>query len=90
MGRLMSESFDAFHEMKRRGENAASCCRAAQDAGLGFLMQIRMLREVFGLSLVQAKEKIVVADGRWASLEDYQESLLPTLEEAFQNSSESA
>ena len=59
-----------------------ACARAAKDANLSFDAQIRMLREVFGLSLTDAKEAIIVADG-WSSLDEYQEHLLPALEAAF-------
>jgi hypothetical protein len=79
----MGDDFRMFREMKGRSDTALSCARAAKAVGLDFSAQIRMLRAVFVLDLDQAKETIVVADGRWSSLEDYQGHLLPALEAAF-------
>lgn len=79
----MSHEFPAFHKMKQRGDTAVSCARVAIAGGLDFTAQIRMLREVFGLSLTDAKEVRVMCDG-WRSLDEYQESLLPALEAVFE------
>ena len=80
--RTMPDEFETFHEMKRRGRSPVECAMAAKDAGLDFIPRIRMLREVYGLSLVDAKEAIVVSEG-WSSLHEYQGSLVPALESAF-------
>ncbi len=49
---------------------------------------IRMIRHVFQLSLVEAKEVKVVADGLANSLEEYQEKLIPGLEAALKEMEE--
>jgi hypothetical protein len=78
----MRDEFETFHELKRRGRSPIECAIAAKDAGLDFVPRIRMLREVYDLSLVDAKEAIVVSEG-WSSLHEYQGSLIPALESAF-------
>ena len=79
----MADDFDAFRKLKQQGEGAVACARAAESAGLSFSTRIRMLREVFDFSLVQAKEAIIVAEGRYSSLDEYQEQLIPVLEAAL-------
>ena len=44
---------------------------------------IKMLIDVFGVTLARAKEIYLQADGIAESLDEYQESLAPTLEEAL-------
>lgn len=78
----MPDEFETFREMKRAGASPVECAVAAKDSGLDFIPRIRMLREVFGLPLVAAKEAIVVSEG-WSSLHEYQRSLIPALESAF-------
>lgn len=48
------------------------------------LERIRMLRKVFGLSLAEAKEVWMTADGSAATLSKHQEKLLPVLESMFE------
>lgn len=79
----MSEDFSLYRGFKERGESAAACWLIARDAGLDFFAAIRMLRGVFDLSLQEAKEVAVTADGRFTSLDEYQASLLPALKGAF-------
>jgi hypothetical protein len=79
----MSDDFSTFHAIKQRGESATGCARAARDAGLTFFERIRMLRAVFGVSITDAKEAIIITEGRWSSLDEYQEQLLPALEAAI-------
>ncbi|WP_262151493.1 hypothetical protein [Chryseobacterium foetidum] len=48
------------------------------------LFAIKKIREIYpNLSLVDAKEIVIIATSEHKSLEDYQGSLLPDLEESF-------
>lgn len=48
------------------------------------LFAIKKIKEIFpNLSLVDAKEIVIIATSEHKSLEDYQGSLLPDLEESF-------
>lgn len=78
----MPDDFEIFQEMKRRGQTPVECALAAKSAGLGLVPSIRMLREVHGLSLLDAKEALIVSEG-WPSLDEYQASLFPALEIAL-------
>lgn len=80
----MSDDFSTYRQMKERGESPAACWLASREAGLKVFAGIRMLREVFGLTLTEAKEVAIVAEGRFASLDEYQgDVLLPALEAAL-------
>jgi ribosomal protein L7/L12 len=69
--------------MRDGGTSPHDVCLIAIAAGLSDIQQIRMLREVFDLSLVEAKEVMVVASGLGTSLDDYQARLIPSLLDAF-------
>lgn len=78
----MPDDFETFREMQREGAGPTECAVVAKNAGLDLIPRIRMLREVFGLSLVDAKEAVVISEG-WSSLHEYQAGLVPALEAAF-------
>ncbi len=52
---------------------------AAKEDGVDRIARIRLLRELFGMSLTEAKETIVAAEGTAPSLTDHQDRLLPAL-----------
>ena len=52
----------------------------AKAAGLGDIACIRLLRTLFPLSLVEAKEVVITADGGVSSLLEHQKNLLADLE----------
>lgn len=59
--------------------------RSARDNQLEKISCIRMLRQLFGLSLVEAKEIMIVGDGLANSLAEYQEKHIPVLEELLKD-----
>jgi len=83
---VMSETKDDFakyEEMRAAGANAGQVYLAAEKSGADFPCCLRLLRKVFGLSLVEAKEVIIVASGQATSLSEYQERFLEPLKEFF-------
>jgi hypothetical protein len=77
------DDFSKYEKMRAAGATAEQVYLAAAKSGADFLYCIRLLRKLFGLSLVQAKEVIIVADGYAPSLSEYQERFLQPLEEYF-------
>jgi hypothetical protein len=75
----MSDNFDEFIQMKAAGVGAKTAFLYAGKLGLDYFAQIRMLRSVFNLSLVEAKEVSVTADGSSLTLEEHQAKLFPAL-----------
>jgi ribosomal protein L7/L12 len=69
-----------YDEMVHSGADAGQVYLAAKADGLGWIESIRLIRELFGISLVEAKEVSVVADGLASSLSEYQERFIPDLE----------
>jgi hypothetical protein len=69
-----------YHGMVAAGADAKQVYLAAKADGLGQIQLIKLIRELFGLSLVEAKEVIVVADGLASSLSEYQERFIPALQ----------
>lgn len=58
---------------------------AAKANGIGFIERLKLLRAVFGLSLVEAKEAWIRAEGLASTLSDYQEKfILPALMNTLQ------
>jgi elongation factor Tu len=55
----------------------------AAETRYGSMMAIRVVREVFGLSLTGAKEVMIRAHGVADSLNEHQQNLLPALEQAL-------
>ena len=74
------DDFRKYEEMRRSGESPPEIYRTARADGLDSITLIRLLRTVCKLSLREAKEVTVVADGLGTSLSDYQEKLLPGVE----------
>lgn len=70
-----------YRVLANQGNAAKDICRLAREAGLRDFDRIVLIRELFGLSLVEAKEMIIIADGLASSLSEYQERFIPALEE---------
>lgn len=70
-----------YQVMRDAGRGAIDVFRIMQGDGLGAIEAIRSIRELFGLSLVEAKEVMLQAEGWEGSLGDYQRDvLLPIME----------
>src|SRR5690349_676168 len=79
----MADEFNKYQKMAKLGSSAKDVYLTARADGLNLIEALRCLREIFGLSLVDAKEISVTADGRYISLNDYQASLIPAIEKAL-------
>jgi ribosomal protein L7/L12 len=75
----MSE-FERYEVMRERGATPAEVYIAAKAVGEDDVTCIRLLRAVFNLSIVEAKEVTV-----GASLHEHQSGLAPALEEALRD-----
>jgi hypothetical protein len=76
----MSE-FPQYEAMRDEGASAHDLYRKARADGHDDITCIRMLRAVFGFSLREAKEVLIVASGTAASLDEHEERLARELEE---------
>jgi hypothetical protein len=74
------DDFTPYITLRNQGASTQAVYQAARANGLDFIASLRMLRHVFGLSLVKAKEVTVQADYGVASLSEYQERFIPMVE----------
>ena len=79
----MSDDFCHYEAMRDAGAEPVLVYRSAKASGLDPVTLIRLLRRVYHLSLVQAKEVSIVADDLAESLTEHQERLVGPLEEAL-------
>jgi hypothetical protein len=78
------EDFSKYERLRAGGITAIAMWRQAQDDGLDFGSRIRMIRKVFGLTLMQAKEVSVKAEsGR--TLTEHQETLARGIEDVLES-----
>jgi hypothetical protein len=84
----MKDDFLMFQKLKDGGATAQTCLFEAQNSGLNGFAQIRMLRCVFNLSLVEAKEIYTLAGSKVESLNEHQGGLLSPLKTAIETSEE--
>jgi len=71
-----------YLKLRDQGFVPSVVAKIARDDGIMPIKRWRMLRYVFGLSLIQAKEATVISNG-WESLDAYQEQLAEELEKAL-------
>lgn len=84
----MTNEFPEYQKMKENGIEAGVAYLFGKKSGLDAFALIRMLRQVYGLTLTQAKEVTVTADGTSVSLNEYQAKLFPALKESLERGSE--
>lgn len=82
------DNFDKYTQMRDQGTGVNTVYLTAKSDGLDLAACIRMLRQVFGLSFVEAKEVTVVANKLGKSLSDYQEKMIPNLERVLKENDE--
>lgn len=80
--------FARYGEMKAAGVSVADVYRFAKSGGLDRVSSIRMLRQVFGLTLAEAKEVTLVADGVASSLDEHQRRFAGDLAQALSKDTE--
>jgi len=82
----MSPDFSKYEALRDTGLSPVEVSRRAAADGLGGLEIARVLKNVFHLTLLEAKEVWVKAEGIAESLNEYQERvILPAVQEAFQD-----
>lgn len=86
--RARMEDFPKFRAMKDAGATAAEVYSSAKQDQLEEIAMFRMLRGLYGLSLIEAKEVMIIADGKASSLDEYQAKLVPIIEEALRQEDE--
>lgn len=79
----MTDDFRRYEAMRDAGADPQAVYRSAKADGLDWVTRIRLIRRLFDLSLVEAKEVGVIADGLAASLEQYQERFIEPVQEAL-------
>lgn len=72
-----------YHNLKAEGRSTSDCLAHAKAQNLNLFEKIFILREVFELSLIDAKEIVICDATKYDSIESYQEKLLHGLEQAL-------
>lgn len=80
----------SYEKMRNTGATAADVFQAAMNNGKTHIEGIKLVRELFDLSLVQAKEVYIVSCGIAASLDEYQEKPVDVIEQAINDLNEEA
>ncbi len=74
-----ADEFHNYIKLRDAGQSAKDVYLQAKADDLSTIGCIRMLEYVFNLSLVQAKEVMVIGDGLGSSLADYEEKVITGL-----------
>ena len=77
----MNDDFSKYHQQRRDGATAEQVFRVGAQGGLDLITRIRMIRAVYGLSPMQAKEVMLRAEEIAGSLEEHQQRIANTLPE---------
>lgn len=77
------DDFSKYEKMHKDGSAPEEVYLTGKADGLDSIALLRMLRKVCQLSLVGAKEVTVRADQLAASLDDFQEKLVPDVEKSL-------
>lgn len=76
---MATEEFYLYVSMCLGGATPREVYLQAKTDGLGDISCVRLLRAVFSLSLIEAKEIVVTVSGRAKSLLEHQANLAPAL-----------
>jgi hypothetical protein len=82
------DDFTKYEAMRDRGADRQEVYLAGKASGLDSITLTRLLRKVYGLSLAEAKDVQIRADGLAASLDAFQEGLVPAVEKMLGNEQE--
>jgi hypothetical protein len=77
-----------YYEMREAGAEAVDVFRSASSDGLKWTEIMEILKEVFGLSTIEAKEAGIIALGIAGSVHEYQGNLADAIEEALSGGDE--
>lgn len=75
----MQDDFSKYVAMKQSGSSPDQVYRAAARDGVDFMTMFRLIRSVFSLDLVEAKEIIIRGLGWANSLAEYQDKIADAL-----------
>ncbi len=73
------DDFTKYERLRDADIGPRDACLSAKFDGLDNIAQIRMLRKVYRLSLIQAKEVLVISNTDVEDLNEYQKKLLDEL-----------
>lgn len=82
---MKEREFARYHQLREEGASARDVFLVARSDGMPYNDGFRMLHEVFGYSLEEAKTVMVTASGDVSSLEEHQERLIPGLKRALED-----
>jgi len=71
--------FNKYERQRMGGIQPCEVYRTAKADGLGEIDSIRMLRSVFAMSLAEAKQVTLIANGTAASLKDHEQNVADEL-----------
>lgn len=86
----MTADYARYDEMRDAGASPEEVYSAAMVDGIDIQHILGLLRRVFALSLVEAKEVHIKAQGYANSLQEYQEQLLDIFQEEISRESDDA
>jgi hypothetical protein len=72
-----------YEQLRDSGESEHNVCRVAAADGHSGIYCIKMLMDLFGVSIESGKEIYLQKDGSKVSLDEHQASWVPALEEFF-------
>lgn len=81
------EDFSTYAAMRDNGVRAEEVFRQARYDGCDTVTCLRMVRQVFHLSLIEGKAVMIQAD-TGVSLQEHEENLIPGLKQALQETEE--
>ena len=76
----MIDNFTKYDGMRDTGVGPEEVYRVAMQDGIDAITRVRLIRAVYSLSLTQAKEVIVRAEGSASSLDEYQRKIAENLQ----------
>jgi hypothetical protein len=85
----MNDDFSKYELMKKSGSSAEQVWLEAVRDSFDMITRIRLIRAVFSLSMVDAKEVWVRAEGLADSLEAHQEKFIKPVEDWLSSSTQS-
>ena len=72
-----------FEDLKKEGLDSTMAYLKSKDMGYNAMESTFILRNAYGLSLIEAKSIMVAADNNNMTLSEYQENLIPAIKEAL-------
>jgi hypothetical protein len=77
------DEFSKYESLREQGASPKDVYLTAKADGCDAITLLRVLRRLFALSIPQAKEVALIADHSANSLDEFQQKLVPGLEQSF-------